>query len=66
MWWVITCIIGERSESDTNKWKSEIYLYICVVCKTMHFSSAGMVLHNVGEVKCHPFLKHSKHWKRTL
>ena len=24
------------------------------------------VLHNMGGVKCQPFLKHSNHWKRAL
>ena len=23
-------------------------------------------LHNIGEVKCQPFLKHSNHWKWSL
>ena len=41
-----------------------IYL-LYVVCET-HFSSAVLGLHNVGEVKCLPFLKHSNHWKRAL
>ena len=31
-----------------------------------HFSSTVLGLHNVGGVKCQPFLKHSNHWKRTL
>ena len=31
-----------------------------------HFSSAVLGLRNVGGVKCHLFLKHSKHWKRAL
>ena len=30
------------------------------------FSSAFPGLHNVGGVKCQPFLKHSNHWKRAL
>ena len=34
--------------------------------RTKHFSSAGMVLRNVGGVKCQPFLKHSNCWYRTL
>ena len=31
-----------------------------------HFSSVVPELHNVGGVKCQPFLKHSNHWKRAL
>ena len=31
-----------------------------------HFSSAVPGLHNIGGVKCQPFLKHSNHWKRVL
>ena len=57
-------LASERSERDTirsNKWKSEIYIYIYMV-RARHFSSAGPVLRNVGGVKCEPFLKHSNYW----
>ena len=39
-----------------------IYMYI----RETHFSSAVLGLHNVGGVKCQPFLKHGNHWKRAL
>ena len=39
-----------------------IYIHICET----HFSSVVLGLHNVGGVKCQPFLKHSDHWKREL
>ena len=38
-----------------------IYVYIYMV-HARHFSSAGLVLRNVGGVKCQPFLKHSNCW----
>ena len=38
-----------------------IYIYMYMV-RVRHFSSAGPVLHNVGGVKCEPFLKHSNYW----
>ena len=31
------------------------WIYIYMV-RARHFSSAGVVLHNVGEVKCQPFI----------
>ena len=31
-----------------------------------HFSSTVLALRNVVGVKCQPFLKNSKHWKRAL
>ena len=42
-----------------------IYTYIYMV-RARHFSSAGLVVCNVGGVKCQLFLKHSNYWKRTL
>ena len=44
----------------TEHISSKIYIYILV--RARHFSSAGPVLHNVGGVKCEPFLKHSNYW----
>ena len=55
--------MSERSERDTirgNKWKSVIYIYIYMV-RARHFSSAGPVLREVGEVKSQPFLKRSNY-----
>ena len=40
-----------------------IFIYIWYV--RPHFSSAGMVLCNVGGVKCQPFIKHSYHCVET-
>ena len=39
--------------------------FIYMVRET-HFISAGLVVSNVGGVKCQPFLKCSNHWKATL
>ena len=44
---------------------TSIYIYIYMVRET-HFSSVVPGLHNVGGVKCQPFLKCSNHWKRAL
>ena len=43
-----------------------IYIYIYILIRETHFSSAVLWLRNVGGVKCQPFLKHSNHWKRAL
>ena len=61
------CLLAsERSERDTirgNKWKSEIYIYTYIyMVRARHFSSVGLVLRNVGGVKCEQFLKHSNYW----
>ena len=53
---------SERSEQDTirgNKWKSEIYIHIWYMQDTL---VAGLVVCNVGGVKCQPFLKSSNYW----
>ena len=52
----IDCRPGDRSITGT---------YIYMVRET-HFSSTVPGLHNVGGVKCQPFLKRSNHWKRVL
>ena len=39
-----------------------IYTYIYVRVRARHLSSASPVVHNVGGVKCQPFLKHSNYW----
>ena len=43
-----------------------IYIYIYILIRETHFCSAVLGLHNVGGVKCQPFLKHSNYWKRVL
>ena len=58
------CCAGlARSPFVLTEHISSIYIY---VVHARHFSSAGPVLHNVGGVKCQPYLKHGNHWKPTL
>ena len=57
--------IGERASETlsgvTNGNRRYIYIYIYMV-RARYFSSAGLVLRNVGGVKCQPFLKRSNYW----
>ena len=57
--------------------ESELYLYmlyinvvyiynIYIMLHARHFSSVGLVVHNVGGIKCQPFLERNNHWKATL
>ena len=43
-----------------------IYVHIYIWYVRPHISSAVPGLHNVGGVKCQPFLNHSNHWKWAL
>ena len=55
----IMLLASEQCERDVirgNKWKLEIYFHIYVV-RARHFSSTGLVVHNVGGVKCQPLSK---------
>ena len=41
-----------------NKWKLEIYFNIYVyMVRARHFSSTGLVVRNMGGVKCQPLSK---------
>ena len=37
--------------------------YIDLGSRIIYISFAGALLHNVGRVKCQPFLKRTDHWK---
>ena len=68
---VLKLLASEQSERDTLSRSSmdnaiRIYIYIYIYIHETHFSSVVLGLSNVGGVKCHPFLKHSSHWKRAL
>ena len=50
---------SETLSGGTNG--NRIYIYIYMV-RAIHFSSAGPVIRNVGEVKCQPVLNRSNYW----
>ena len=43
-----------------------VCIFVCIiVCETSH-SGVGIMIHNVGGVKCQPFLKHSSYKTGTI
>ena len=55
-------IIGERAKRARHYQGLQMEIGYIYIVRAKHFSSAGPVGHNVGGVKCQPFLKCSNYW----